>query len=103
MPNKYEVSKRAAKQIEGILEHSYLNFGLDQALKYKTGIERSFQLLADNPEMGRKCDEVRNGYHRHEFERHIIFYRKSKNGVLITAVIYDGMNIQRFFDTKGNA
>ena len=102
MPNKYTLSKRADKEISRILEYSYSQFGLRQTVKYKTGLEDCFQLLADNPDMGRACDEIRQGYFRHEHESHIIFYRQRASDVFITAVIHESMNIKNIFGVNDN-
>ena len=103
MPNKYTVSKRADKEISKILEYSYREFGLDQAVKYKIGLENCFQLLADNPGMGRECNDIRNEYFRHEHESHIIFYRQRSNDIFITAIIHDRMDIKNIFGISGNS
>jgi len=84
-------------QIESILEYSYRNFGLNQAIKYKTNLEYCFQLLADNPDMGRKSDELRQKYFRHKHESHIIFYRKRQSDIFIVAIIHDKMDIENIF------
>lgn len=54
MPNKYLLSKRADKDIEKILEYSYQNFGINQALKYKNRLIEGLKLLAQNPKLGRQ-------------------------------------------------
>lgn len=105
MPNKYTFSKRADKEISKILEYSYREFGLglDQAEKYKTGLENCFQLLADDPGMGRICNDIRNEYFRHEHESHIIFYRQRSDDIFITAIIHDRMDIKNIFGISGNS
>ena len=105
MPNKYTFSKRADKEISKILEYSYREFGLglDQAEKYKTGLENCFQLLADDPGMGRVCNDIRNEYFRHEHESHIIFYRQRSDDIFITAIIHDRMDIKNIFGISGNS
>ena len=49
----YELSKRAASDIEDILRYTIENFGLEQADEYATGLYHSFDLLLDNPRLGR--------------------------------------------------
>jgi len=94
MSNRYRISKRAEKAIATILEYSYRNFGLNQALKYKSGLEDCFQLLADNPDIGRECNDIRSGYFRHEHESHIIFYTQRAKDIFITAIIHHRMDIK---------
>ncbi len=101
MPDKYAVSKRAEKEIARILEYSYRNFGLDQALKYKSGLEACFQLLADNPDMGRECNNIRDGYFWHEHESHIIFYTQRSKDIFITAIIHERMDIKSILGVRG--
>ena len=98
MPNKYTLSKRADNNIESIFEHSYRSFGLDQALKYKAGLEHCLQLIAENPDLGRKCDDISEGYQRHEYERHIVFYRKRANDIFVTAIIHESRDVKRLLD-----
>jgi toxin ParE1/3/4 len=47
------------------------------------------------PDMGRKCGEIRKGYQRHEYARHIIFYKKRDHDILIVRILYDAMDAKR--------
>ncbi len=51
------------------------DFGDLQTDQYLRDLEESLQLLANNPDLGRSCDNLRKGYQRHEYQSHIIFYR----------------------------
>ena len=103
MQSKYVYSKRAESQIKKIYLDTAQKWGVSQADKYDIGLLQTIEILADNPEMGRQCDNIRKGYRRHEYERHIIFYRRRSNDILITNVIYDGMDFKRIFKSKGMA
>ncbi|MDM3871579.1 type II toxin-antitoxin system RelE/ParE family toxin [Porticoccus sp. W117] len=103
MANNFYYSKRAEKQVQEIFLYTASKWGVSQAEKYDKGLENTLQLLADNPDMGRKCDDLRKGYHRHEYGRHIIFYRKYQCDIQVMSVIFDSANIQRYFGHKGNA
>ena len=102
MPNRYIYSRRAARQVKKIYQDTAKEWGLAQADKYDEGLEDTLQLLADSPDMGRGCNGIRKGYHRHEYGRHIIFYRQRKNDVFITTIIYDSMNLKRIFSERDN-
>jgi toxin ParE1/3/4 len=103
MPNRYIYSRRAVRQVKKIYLDTAKEWGLAQADKYDEGLEHTLQLLADNPSMGRECNEIRKGYHQHEYGRHIIFYRQRKSDVFITAIIYDSMNLKRIFSSRDNS
>lgn len=97
MKNKFTLSVKARAEIKKIFRYSFQQFGESQAVKYKSGLEVCFQLLADNPNMGRECNEIRDGYFRHEHESHIIFYRQRLNDILIVTIIHDRMNLKNIF------
>ncbi len=92
MPNKYIYSRLAVSDVSNIYQETAKKRGIAQADKYDAGLEQSLQLLADNPDLGRKCDDIRKKYHRHEYGRHIIFYRKRKHDIFIIRILYDGMD-----------
>ena len=92
---RYKYTKRAQHALIKIYKDTIRRWGGGQADKYEAGIKNAVELLADNPELGRGCDEIRKGLHRHEHERHIIFYRKRKADISIVRIIYDGMDIKR--------
>lgn len=101
MPNKFKLSVKARSDIKKLFRYSFQQFGEIQAVKYKSGLEDCFQLLADNPDMGRKCDDIQEGYFRHEHKSHIIFYRQRPNNIFIATIIHDKMDIKKIFDTGG--
>lgn len=94
MPNKYLLSKRADKDIEKILEYSYQNFGINQALKYKNGLIECLEPLAQNPNLGRQCFFIKAEYFRFEYQSHLIFYKQRKGGVFIVRLIHKSMDIE---------
>ena len=95
MPGKYTYSVRAERDVKKIYLDTAKQWGMAQADKYNAGLEDSLNLLTDNPELGRECDYIKKGYRRHEYERHIIFYRKRKSDILIVRILYDAMDIKK--------
>jgi len=95
MQGKCTISARAAQEIKEIYQNTVLKHGKPQALTYTDGLQSTLQLLADMPDMGRKCDEIREGYQRHEYARHIIFYKKRSHDILIVRILYDAMDAKR--------
>lgn len=48
-------------------------------------------MLADNPASGRNCDDVRPGLRRVERGRHVIFYRETAEGILVSRILHQRM------------
>ncbi|MCP4285689.1 MAG: type II toxin-antitoxin system RelE/ParE family toxin [Gammaproteobacteria bacterium] len=79
----YELSRKASRQIEEIIRYTDQNFGLDQTEEYVNGLYYSFDLLIDNPRMGRPYDERRRCY---VYRSHHVYYRVQKEKVLIVDI-----------------
>jgi toxin ParE1/3/4 len=69
--------------------------GKSQAARYIGELETCCQMLADNPSLGRPCDQVRPGLRRHEHGKHVLFYRREKNGILVSRILHERMLPER--------
>ena len=65
--------------------------GQAQAVRYIDELEVCCQKLADNPALGRVCDEIRPGLCRHEHGKHVLFYREERGGILISRILHQRM------------
>ena len=92
---KYTYSKRAERDLIKTYQDTVKKWGVVQADKYDTELENTIDLLADNPDLGRNCYEIREGLKRHEHGRHIIFYRKRKADIFIIRIIHDSMDVMK--------
>ena len=57
----YSLSSKAATDLDGIYEYSILNFGLEQARVYLSGLHERFKTLAEHPTHGRYADDLAPG------------------------------------------
>lgn len=80
---KYQLSKRADKDLDQITIRSITDFGLAQTQIYMGGLDYLFELLAEHPEMGGLWSgKVR----RHPYRSHVVYYRVRKNDILILRI-----------------
>ena len=84
-------SKRAEADLLSIGSYTLPQWGPKQASMYLEQIEHCCQLLAANPELGRSCGKIRPGLRRMEEGRHVVFYRKLQDGVLISRILHQRM------------
>ena len=90
----YELSKAAANDMDGILEHTVINFGALQSKRYFLSIKRCLELLGDNPKMGADATDVRSGYRRFLHQSHVIFYLQTGDkAVRIVRILHKSMDI----------
>ncbi len=70
-------------------------WGGDQAVRYLGELDACCQMLAGNPALGRRCDNVRPGLRRMEHGRHVVFYRADAEGILVLRILHQRMLPER--------
>jgi len=69
---RYELSERAAADIRSIIRYTIENFGRAQADEYTDGLYSSFELLTDNPKLGK--DVPQTTVRRYIYRMHYVYY-----------------------------
>lgn len=91
----YRLSVRADGDIAEIADYTIKKFGIDQARLYRDGLERSFQLLADDPTRGKSAADFGPNLRRMNYESHVIFFVPERAGILVVRVLHQQMDFQR--------
>lgn len=85
-------SRRAETDLFDIGTYTLERWGAKQAGSYLDDLEASCTMLAENPALGRPCDDVRSGLRRMEHGKHVIFYRPQKGGgISVARVLHQRM------------
>ncbi len=72
---EYELSELARSNIKDIARYTVRYFGQEQADEYLDGLFYSFDLLTDNPEMGRAVQsEISGNLRRFTYRSHYVVY-----------------------------
>ena len=85
------ISVEAEADIDQIAAHTTNTWGWRQTNQYLAKLEDGFDLLAQNPSIGRSCDSIRAGIRRFEIGRHVVFYLPESGGVLVVRVLHQRM------------
>ena len=93
----YILSEIADKDLEGIFDYTFDEFGFDQAEKYLLEIEEIFQNLIINPQIEKKRDEIKLGLYSFPKDNHIIFYRILDNHIRVVRVLHGSQDIPKYF------
>ena len=91
----FRFSRRAEADLLSIGAHTLRTWGVDQTFRYLGDLEECCQMLADNPALGRTCDDVRPGLRRMERGRHVLFYREDAGGILVSRILHERMLPER--------
>jgi toxin ParE1/3/4 len=92
---KFRFSRRAEADLLSIADYTLREWGKTQAARYIDELEVCCEKLADNPALGRACDEFRPGLHRHEHGKHVLFYREERGGILVSRILHQRMLPER--------
>ena len=85
------ISGEAETDIDRIADYTTSTWGWRQTNQYLAKLEDGFDLLAQNPSIGRTCDSIRAGLRRFEIGRHVVFYLPESDGVLVVRVLHQQM------------
>ena len=88
---EYGLSEAVDKDLSDIYAFTYKEFGERQADAYFESLEECLMRLATNPKLGRELDRIRAGYRFFVHNRHSIYYKEARSGILIVRVLGPGM------------
>ena len=85
--NKYKLSNLAQSHLRKVKNYTVENFSELQWRNYKDTLLSGFQMLADNPGLGRSCHELYpNGFY-FPIGKHTAYFTKEDNFILVVAVL----------------
>ena len=88
---RFRFSHRAEADLFNIGLYTFRTWGAIQTDRYIRQLEDCCQLLADNPTLGRPCDEIRPELRRMKQGKHVVFFRKELGGILISRILHQSM------------
>ena len=94
---KHRLADDADEDLKGIYIYSLENFGLKQAIIYKTDLGKQFIALCDNPEIGASYNHIKAGLRRYVYRSHSIYYRIENSYILILRILGNRQDPARHF------
>ncbi len=89
---RYKFTENAEQDLESIIDYTNEQWGTLQARTYLDRLETQGQLLADNPDIGVKRENISEGLLSFPYESHILYYFKQVHGITITRVLHRQMD-----------
>lgn len=83
----YQLSEQARTDIKDIIRYTVEHFGEGQADEYADGLFYSFDLLTDNPRMGKSVRSTLSGHlRRYTYRSHYVTYEIRDDVIWIAAI-----------------
>lgn len=96
MPNKtFRLYPKAINDLEDVYLYSTREFGLQRTEDYILAIEASFQYLANDPLISRKCDYIHQNLRAFNVGSHVIFLKITDYGIAVIRVLHQSMDFNR--------
>ncbi len=84
---RYELSERARSNIKEIIRYTVEFFGKQQAEEYTDGLYYSFDLLTDNPRLGKSVsNDFGVDLHRYTYRSHYVVYEIRESVIWIAMI-----------------
>lgn len=93
--SRFTLSPRAQADIEEIWNYTVDRWNVNQAEVYLRKIMAAIEAVADEPHLGRPCDEARAGYRKYPAASHVLFCRMTPDGVDIVRILHQRMDFER--------
>lgn len=89
----FKLSRKAKEDLLRIARYTEQTWGREQRRLYLKKLDLMFFALAENPELGIACDDIRSGYFKKRVSSHLIFYRRgSDSNIEIVRVLHKRMD-----------
>jgi toxin ParE1/3/4 len=90
------LKQKARDDLFAIGRYTRKEWGKAQQILYLTQLDRAFHALADKPDLGRSCNDIREGYFKYGVGKHVIFYRQTGKGrIEIVRILHGRMDIEQ--------
>lgn len=94
----FRLTAKAKADLRDIGRYTQQTWGRDQRNRYLTKLDEAFHILAQEPDRGRSCVDIRQGYRKYHVGRHMIFYRRSDaDSIEIIRILHERMDIEARF------
>lgn len=90
--DKFQLTNRAVTDLSDIADFTIQTFGIEQARPYRDGLNHCFEILAENPQLGRNAAALAPNLKRFEYQSHVVFYVSKASHILVVPILYQRIN-----------
>ncbi|PJE78834.1 Toxin ParE1 [invertebrate metagenome] len=96
----FALTQKSKADLKEIAKFTIKRWGREQRNFYLKQFDDTFYLLSKRPELGKSCDEIRDGYRKSPQGSHVIFFKYSKNNrIQIVRILHKSMDVETHFGT----
>lgn len=92
---RYRLTPAATRDLSSIWDYTEERWDVRQAETYVSEIRAAIERIAENPDRGRACDEIREGYRRYAIGSHLVFYLVHQDSADLIRILHQRMDPTR--------
>lgn len=92
---RYALRHSAREDLKSIARYTQREWGVTQRNVYLRQLAHRFEWLAQNPTLGKRRDDIKEGYMCYPEGRHVIFYITGNDRIEIIGVLHESMDVVR--------
>lgn len=92
---RYRLTPAAVQDLSSIWDYTEQRWDVRQAETYLSEIRAAIERIAESPDRGRVCDNIRLGYRRYAIGSHLVFYVVNQGGVDVVRILHQRMDPAR--------
>ena len=90
----FRLTVLAKSDLKDIALFTQRKWGREQRNVYLKQFDDSFWMLSENPDIGKSCDEIRDGYRKFPQGSYVIFYKQTDSQeILIIRILHKSMDV----------
>ena len=101
MTARYTLRQLAQNDLEEIWLYSLQEWGVVQADKYIRALVARFAWLSENPQIGKRRDDIKLGDYCFPEGSHIIFYTLTSYGIDVIGIPHQRMDVMGHLEEEG--
>ncbi len=92
---KFKLTLKAKADLKTVGCYTQKRWGIRQRNKYLASLDARMHWLVENPQLGKKRDDIKSGYLSYQEGRHVIFYRQTDDNIEIIGVLHQRMDFEQ--------
>jgi len=95
----FTLTNKAKADLKSIAAYTQRQWGKDQRKTYLRQFDDAFHMLSETPELGNKCDFIKQGYRKFPVSSHVLFYHNiDQFKIEFVRILYKRMDVKTQFE-----
>lgn len=100
---EFRLTTRAIFDLSEMADFTIQSFSIEQARLYRDGFNNCFEVLAENPQLGRRATELMPNLRRYDHQSHVVFYIPRDTDIFIVRILHQRLDFKQYLTNPAKA